>query len=295
VKGIEPWTLATLPVRHHHLHALGTRSPAHARHAREQQIAEAQERGTYAMERGSGLHAILLTPLRTVTAWEEGRPRRGSEYDDWRGTLPPDALVLTASDLARARGMAAAVLAHPEAVRVLGLGCEGVTYETTYQWMEPGLSAAARATPDAMHGSISERIVIADLKSAQDGGPAEWARWSVRRYGYDTQLAWYRRCVLRSLPADFPPPDVDCYAVVVESSPPYVVTVYRATPARLDAADRRLDGWIAGMERCLQTGAWPGYADGVVDLDAEEADVVLPEDEGQQASAVPRVSGEKQT
>ena len=259
---------AALPLRHSHLRLCGTRSPAHCHHAR----SGGEDDPTDAMERGSGLHGLLLGPPGSVVGWEDGRPRRGKDFDAFRDEHP-DALILTAAAFGALTPMVAAVQAHP----VAGPLCSRAGFpiiEQTILWTQRG-GLVCRATPDVIRVGQGARIDIVDVKTTADATPDHFA-WHARRMGYTTQMAWYRRAVCAAhAVADAPPPDVTAWLVVIEAKAPHIVTVWRLTDAALDAADRRLDEWLGVYVGCEQSGDWPDYGEQVLDVD--ERDIELEE------------------
>lgn len=251
-----------LPLRHHHLRLLGTRSPAHCLHAR----LGGDDDGTPspAMELGSAVHRLALG-AGPVVAWEDGRPRRGKEYDAWAATLDPAALVVTARTLRQAEQIAAAARPHLAGLTVI---------ERTIIWeVRPGVHG--RATPDAWtfdEAAMTFRLV--ELKTTADAHPDAWQR-TARRLGYATQVAWYRRALSQSTD---PASAVDCRIVVVEADAPHAVALWRVTDEALDVADRTIDRWLDEYEARTASGEWPDY--GEHDLVPDERDVEIEDLDG---------------
>jgi hypothetical protein len=257
----------SLPIRHHHLRAM-LRSPAHYIATR---LGQADDEPTASMERGSGLHE-LLAGHRDVLAWEEGRPRRGKEYDAFVDANP-DALILTAADLRMAQAMRDAIMADPLAAPL----CTGGESECTIVWDLDMGDGPARTTPDRIKGIPSGGLVkIVEVKTAKSADPPRFAFTARRDYGYHTQAAWHRRGVLATLGEDAPI-DVEVWLVVVESATPHVVSTIRVADALMDAADREIDDAIAQIRACRLSGTWPGYTPEPWTWDADELDLVVDE------------------
>ncbi len=66
---------------------------------------------TTAMERGSAVHSLVLGGA-PVVAWEDGRPRRGKDFDAF-AEQNQGALILTAKEHGKAKSIADAVKANP--------------------------------------------------------------------------------------------------------------------------------------------------------------------------------------
>lgn len=233
-----------LPLRHHHIRAM-LRSPAHYLAVR---LGQADDDPTYAMERGSALHE-MLAGRREVLAWEEGRPRRGREYDAFVAANP-DALILTASDHSRAADMYAALLADPIASPYLA--ASGAA-EESIQWAAPGVGLA-RTTPDRLIVRHDGSVVVVEVKTAVDAEPERFTWRSARAYGYHTQAAWHAAGVLATRQAP-----VEVVIVVVESVAPHVVSTIHVSPALLDVGAAEIRDALARIRACREVDEWPGY------------------------------------
>ena len=104
------------------------------------------------------------------------------------------------------------------------------------------------------------RLIVPDLKSAETAHPGEFGRVAAKNFGYAQQADWYLRG-LRAVGAG------DKRSVFVffpqEKKPPYLVQ-----PIQLDAESMRVgeilnDRALETYARCVETGTWPGYHDGV--------------------------------
>lgn len=232
------------PLRFSTLKRIG-QSPAHYRAAVNQE--------SYDMERGSAVHALVFG-THEVLGWEEGRPRRGRDYEAFEADHP-GALILTASEYATARAMAAAIQSHPEAMAVL----DGEV-EKTMLWDMHG--RPCRGTPDVRNDSGRFHT---ELKTGETSNPRKF-QWKVRDFCYHGQLAWYADGAEL---AGLPRPD-DHYIVAQEATAPFVVTVFRIAPKTIDLGRRIYRLWLEQLAACEAADFWPGYVQGVVDLDLEE-------------------------
>ena len=247
------------PIRHHHIRAM-LRSPAHYIATRQGQ---AQTDPTAEMEIGSGLHE-MLAGQRDVITWEEGRPRRGKDYDAFV-EANPGALILAHASHKLASEMHAAVLAHP----IAGPLCRGGDAEMTLLWDVSDGEMRGRTTPDRLHVEDG-KITIVEVKSARSSDPARFL-WTARReYGYHTQAAWHATGVRATMP-DMG--GIVVRLVVVESSPPHVVTVIEVSAALLEVADAEIADALDRIAECRATEQWPGYVEDVWVWQPDEIDL----------------------
>ena len=248
------------PIRHHHIRAM-LRSPAHYIATRQGQ---GQTDPTVEMEIGSGLHE-MLAGQRDVLTWEEGRPRRGKDYDAFV-EANPDALILTNASHKLALAMHAAVLAHP----VAGPLCRGGDAEMTLLWDVPGRTMRGRTTPDRLHVEDGKATIV-EVKSARSSDPSRFL-WAARReYGYHTQAAWHATGVRATLFDDLT--EIVVKLVVVESAPPHVVTVIEVSDALLKVADAEIADALDKIAECRATEHWPGYVEDVWVWQPDEIDL----------------------
>lgn len=210
-------------------------------------------RPTYAMEAGSAVHHIIFGTSRVVSM-AEGKQRRGKDFDAFAADNQ-GAMILTCSEGRKALAMAKSVSGCPEAMRVL----EG-TRETLREWSIGGRACAG--TPDVVgHDYVTE------LKTSMTAHPDRFT-WHSQRMGYHAQLAWYMDGVM--LAGKLAPEAA--YVVAVESSYPFVTTVFRLTDRAIDKGRRLYRTWWEQMQVCESTNEWPPYTQGVVALDVPDDD-----------------------
>jgi hypothetical protein len=108
-----------------------------------------------------------------------------------------------------------------------------------------------RATPDWL---TLDNKRIWDLKTTGvSANPAIFSR-TLWDKGYHLQAALYRRVVL--VLTDVLP---EFEFVVVETEPPYALSIVGFDPEALAFADTQLDHALAIWKRCRATNQWPGY------------------------------------
>ncbi len=244
------------PIRFSRLRRMA-QSPAH--------FAFAPNETSTSMDVGSAVHAMLLGGKR-LTAFP-GKVRNGKAWDQFAADNR-DALILTRRELAKAEGMAKAVRADKEAMRVL----DGVR-EQTMEWRQNG--RLCRGTPDVRGAGF-----ITELKSGETSDPRRFA-YKVKQFCYHGQLAWYGDGSVLAGNED----PKDYYVVAVEAAAPHVVTVFRMTKNAIDQGRRLARLWFERLLVCEATNEWPPYVQSIVDLDLPEEYIEL--DEAAVAAAEP--------
>jgi hypothetical protein len=124
--------------------------------------------------------------------------------------------------------------------------------EQTITWTDPVFEVACRCRPDWLRDDLT---VIEDVKTSSRGAdPAFFARKTVPDFGYDLRAAMY----LRGLKAATGVAAVWRW-IVVETVPPYVVSVVTPSELMLAVGNAKLDRALEMWRDCLATGLWPAY------------------------------------
>jgi hypothetical protein len=248
---------ASTPVRFSHLRAYG-RSPAHGKHAR----LAAKDDPTYAMERGTAVHAIIFGNKK-VCAYP-GAVRRGKEYDAFAATHQ-DHEILTKAEYDKASRMADAVRACKLAEPLLN----GIREDTLhFKWM--GLTC--RSTPDVRGPDF-----VTELKTASTSDPSRFI-WHARRMHYHAQLR-FEEYACESLSVRIR----EHWIVCVESEAPHPVTVFHLEPEAREEGEKLLTLWAERLKNCEASDNYPGYSDCAVPLVWPKEDIEY--DFGEEAAA----------
>lgn len=235
-------TLFDLPVRFSHLRAYG-RSALHGFHARTTEALP-----TIAMQLGTAVHALLFNN-RKVIGWQSAQ-RRGKDYDAFVADNP-DTEILTQTEFAKAQMMTDALRQSSVAAPLL----EGVTEQTIlFNWY----GRECRSTPDVRNGN---RVV--ELKTASTADPERFP-WQSLRMKYHAQLRMQQ--IATGDTAD------EAYVIVVESSAPFPVQVFRVTNEALIEGEKCLVAWMERLIICEKSGHWPPYTECIVPLDVPRDD-----------------------
>ncbi len=126
------------------------------------------------------------------------------------------------------------------------------TPEHVVRWTENGVDC--RALLDWVR---HDNTYIDDLKTTTDASPAKFAR-HIFNLGYDIQAAFYIRAIRASQDTD----PVFRW-IVVETKPPYPVTVHTLSDQALYAAHVKVDAALQLWKDCMASGVWPAYPNSV--------------------------------
>lgn len=233
---------------------IAARSPRHAWAAHPRLNAELQRKEKTSFDLGSAFHSIILgkgADLYPIDA-NDFRTKAAQEARDAaraQGLIP-----LLASQLERAKTMAAAARAQIPQWEELALAMQAGIPERTYIWQEetPFGPIWCRCLVDwtAQHGNLHP-----DWKTTEGGaGPDEWGATVMWNLDSHIQAAWNARALRQAglvEPAIIFP--------VVECAFPHSLAVNRPTPAAVAMAERDIERAIISWAWCLKHNRWPGY------------------------------------
>lgn len=227
------------------------RSPAHAKAACPRLTPHPDQPAGAALDRGAAAHELLFgfdeDRLEVVQAasWRGAKARAARAAARARGRAP-----ILAHQLATLTAMVRAARAqlrqspHPEAFDLAKGEAElsvchaagGIWQRARFDWLS------------------HDRRLLLDYKTTARSIP-DWLRWHFDDALLAVQAAHYRRAA-RSVLGITPR-----FAFVVqETRAPYALAVVTVPPARIDAAERRLDEAVAAWRRGVEQGEWPGYS-----------------------------------
>lgn len=215
---------------------------------------------TKAMDAGTLIHKLLLREGKEIAVIDapdfrtkDAREQRADAY--LAGRLP-----VLQHDYAEKLAIAE-ILRERLAAR--GFEFTGQS-EVAVEWTDVGTNGPVLCRSRFDHVFLDQGVIY-DLKKCASSRPRDLARHLVD-YGYDIQFEAYRRALAQLRP-EFEG-RVQMTFLFVEIEPPYSVV-----PATLDGAfreigDARWSNAVHMWERCLETGFWPGYCNGVATLQA---------------------------
>lgn len=199
-----------------------------------------------AFDFGSVVHALVLgvgdVEVVQASSWTGKAAREDRDRIRATGATP-----ILAKDYRIACDMADAVDSNPLARSLLTEGRPEVS-----AWAEdPETGVLLRGRFDYLNADN-----FVDLKTvAGPSDPREFA-WTVRKFHYTFQAAYYQR-LLQLNGHGAPPP----YWVAVSKDAPYDVYVTRPSDDMLAAAHDDVEEALRLYRECADTGTWPGLAD----------------------------------
>lgn len=231
-------------------HRLLTQSPAHARAAHPRLNPAYVREEEQKFDIGTAAHAWLLEGRDAVAV---------CEFPDWRSNAAKEQ-----RDLARAAdqipllgkhydelmAMCNAVSGQLDALEVAPRPFSDGKPEQTLVWSEGDVPCRARL--DWLRDDLT---TIDDLKTtSRSANPESWTRSTLWSIGAHVQAAFYLRG-LRAVTGS----DAEFRWVVVETAPPYALSVVSLAPQALAVADDQVSVAIRLWRECLETDVWPGY------------------------------------
>lgn len=196
---------------------------------------------------GLDLHVVDAPNWKSPTDQQAARDARDA------GQVP-----LLTAEYDTVKAIAAAIRAHPVAGPLLNPS-RGKPERSVF-WQDQRTGVWRRARLDWTTTARDGRTVVVDLKSCRSAAPdrLQKAMWD---YGYAAQSAWYREAAQA---AGLGGKDTLFVFVFVEKVPPYLITVAEPDPFALQVGAFENRAAIDLYAECVQSGRWPGYADGRV-------------------------------
>lgn len=194
-----------------------------------------------------------------------GAPVEVIHADDWRGKAAREArdaayaagkVPLLAAEAERVDGMAAALRRHEIASSLLDPS-KGKPEQSLYM-PDPVTGVMLRGRLDWLPDSGPAHLTVPDFKTAASSEPGTFAR-AAATFRYHMQAAFYSDLVTGLGLAE----DVTFQFIVIEKTPPYVVSVVELDTEAI-AIGRALNRTAIDLYAdCLEHDRWPGYVDGV--------------------------------
>jgi hypothetical protein len=205
---------------------------------------------------GTVAHAMLLEGTASVDVcdfpdWRTKDAREARDASRANGRTP-----LLSHQFEEVLGMCNAVADQLKAFNADPVPLTGGTPEQTMVWQDDQTGVWCRARIDWLHDDLS---AIDDLKTTTRSAHPEAFAKNLYGYGCDVQAAFYLRGMRTLYPTKveaFPP---QWRWIVVETSPPYGLSVVEPSPAVLELADAKVDAALKLWAECLERDVWPGY------------------------------------
>lgn len=229
------------------------KSPAHFKAAEE----EEEKEPTEAQQIGTLAHAMVLEgkDLRSMYAIKpDGMTFASNAGKAWKAeqTLP----ILTQDQADMIPGIADAIARDPFASAALK-GCvhrERMALGSLQGVWCKGLLDCA--------GSDGSKWAIGDFKTTVDASPRAFEKLAYKN-DYDLQAVWYSDLIALEQGLEEPP---FFFWIACEKAKPFVNAVYHPSEAMMDSGREKLTHVLDLYKRCQETGKWPGYTTGIVEL-----------------------------
>lgn len=228
---------------------LVSQSPAHARAAHPRLNPDYQRVDESKFDLGTVVHAMLLEGRDVVEVIHHGDYRTNAAKEDRDTARAAGKIPLLAHLKAEVDAMVAAVREQlaPE------LFADGKP-EQTLVWEEDGVLCRSRI--DWLRDDCT---AVTDLKTtSRSANPREWERSALFKHGCDIQAALYLRGLKAVTGAD-----AVWNWVVVETTPPYALSVITPGPEVLAVGNAKVDRALELWRDCLASGVWPAYSNEV--------------------------------
>lgn len=239
-------------------HKLINESPRHA-WAAHPKLGNLDRKATGAMDRGSLIHKLVLG---------EGADLSIIDAPDWRTKAAKEArdaarearqIPVLIGDLNDAE-QAATEIRRQIADAGIVLGAQS---EVAVQWTERATDGTEVQCRGMLDNIASPRIY--DLKTCRSAHPKAVER-HVINYGYHIQAAAYRRAWEAINPELSG--RVEFVWIFAQLDPLPVVTIARPRGTMRELGERQWQRAVDVWARCLSTDTWPGYASGIVEIEA---------------------------
>lgn len=226
-------------------------SPAHAwqRHPRLNPDFERVE--SPAFDLGTAAHAMLLEGRDIIVPvdapdWRTKDAREKRDAIRARGKIP-----LLTEQWERIGGLHDAIQTALAGLDMWPLPLRDGKPEQTIIWHEPG-GVTCRGRIDWLRNDL---VALDDLKTTSRGAhPLTWAERRMWDLGMDVQAAYYQRG-LKAITGEL----VEPRFVIVESIPPFAVTVLGLAPSAMEQAHAKVQWAIDTWRHCIKTNRWPAY------------------------------------
>ena len=262
------------------LKIISSQSPQHAwmAHPRLNPDYEEQREGKFDV--GSAAHALILGDVARIEVVNEDSWRKAVAKDAKERIYASGGIPLLTKQFDEASEMAEAVPAQL-LQHELGNFLAGTEPQVSIIWEEdPGL--LCRCLLDWHHQSPETALIWGDLKTTTDTANPAGVYRRLAGTGADMQAAWY----LRALTAAYGPnPDRRFVFLMVETTPPYALSVVEFSSTAMHIANRKLDLALRLWQKCLKADQWPGYTRRVVELEPPPWEISAMEEREEQRNA----------
>lgn len=224
-------------------------SPAHAREAHPKLNPHFAAKVEDKFELGTASHALFFEGDAGVQVCDYENWRTKAAQEDAALARAHGKIPMLPGQWAECQGMVAAMRDKLAALHVRPRPFTAGKPEQTIVWEEAGVHCRARL--DWLFDSYE---AIDDMKSTYSANPDVWTKRTLFDIGADVQYVFYRRGIkaLTGITPQF-------RFVVIETKPPYELSVVALEPEADAFAELKVDKALALWKQCLATDTWPGY------------------------------------
>lgn len=210
-------------------------------------------------EFGRAAHQLVLGEGAEIAVLEHSSYRTKAAQEEAEKARAAGATPLLEREWEQVEAMAEAIRQDPLAGPLFTPG-RGVAERALF-WTDGPTGIERRALLDwTLHRDTGQRLVITDYKTTTDASPAGVEK-AIASYGYHQQAAWYIDGAIATGIGDENTVMVFAFQ---EKTPPYLITVTDIAADDLRRGRERNRDAINRYARCLETGQWPGHAEGVI-------------------------------
>ncbi len=208
---------------------------------------------TAAMSAGTLAHCAILEPdalLERYIVRPDGLDLRTKDGKAWRDALPAGVQMIGADEWAAAIAQRDAVRAVPELAELLATGFA----EVSAFWQDAETGLACKCRPDWVDTLSDGRVILLDVKTAQEVSPAGFVR-SVVRYGYHRQAAWYSAGYAKAAGVEV----AGFVFAAVSSAHPFIAAAHTLDDDFLRIGENECRELLDEYADCKLTGRWPAF------------------------------------
>lgn len=221
------------------------RSPLHAR-AEHPRFGNLSNEGSVEADQGSAIHGLVCGGAERI-AWVPFNDYRKDDAKEMRDQARASGRIpMLEKDRQRIEDCAGRIT--EEVNRLYG----EVRFEQTLVWQEGGVWHRTR--PDII---ADARELIVDLKTAKNAEPISWCKASLAGTAYDIQ-AVHGVAGMHALTGK----TYGFHFLVAEVDEPFAISEVALAAEYLDLAQRKRERATRLWAKCLESGVWPGYAEG---------------------------------
>jgi hypothetical protein len=222
------------------------------------QLKQPPEPPTPARIMGTLIDHALLEPKRYLNSFHvrpKGMLFTSTEGKAWK-LAHGDRPIIDENDVADIRGMIESVSNH----RIASVMMEQCHRQASIFCAHGPTGIVRKGRSDLLLASTQGQPVIADLKTAENGSPFQFAR-DAAKWGYHIQQGYYQS-ILEGIIGERPL----FLFIVVEKSAPYACTVYQFDKESVDAGLKLCEEALLYYAQCVNNNHWPAYSESIETL-----------------------------